>query len=159
MNATMNSLILMSCSATKGRTPAPAMDLYQGVMYSTFRANAPATWPSVVILSARHGFIDAGRVIEPYEQRMTGARAGEMLAELAAFDSIEWPGNVRSILLAGGKTYQQVMRAAIARRIKLGLLDADITIEQTSGGIGYQRSQLGAYLRNLAQQNQSANGG
>ncbi|EHM1653940.1 TPA: DUF6884 domain-containing protein [Citrobacter freundii] len=147
----MNSLIIMSCSAKKGRVAAPAINLYQGVMYSTFRANAPTTWPAVVILSARHGFIDVGRVIEPYEQRMTVARAGEMIAELAAFDSIEWPSGVRSILLAGGKTYQMVMRAAIERRIKIGLLNPDIIIERTSGGIGYQRAQLGSFLRSLAQ--------
>lgn len=139
----------MACSATKGRQAAPAMDLYQGVMYSTFRANAPAARPAVVILSAKHGFIEADRVIEPYEQRMTEARADEMIAELPGFDSVEWPAGVRSILLAGGKTYQRVMRAAINRRIELGLLDSDISIEQTSGGIGYQRAQLGAYLRNL----------
>lgn len=145
-----HSLILMSCSATKGRATAPAIDLYQGVMYSTFRANAPVIWPAVVILSARHGFIDANSIIEPYEQRMTAARAGEMVAELSAFDSIEWPSGVRSILLAGGKNYQKVMWAAIERRIKLGLLDVNIIIDQTSGGIGYQRAQLGAYLRNLA---------
>ncbi|HHA1396904.1 TPA: DUF6884 domain-containing protein [Enterobacter hormaechei subsp. xiangfangensis] len=144
------SLIIMACSATKGREVAPAMDLYKGVMYSTFRANVPATWPAIVILSARHGFIEADRVIAPYEQRMTEARAGEMVGELTAFDSIKWPSGVRSILLAGGKNYQKVMRAAIERRIKLGLLDANIIIEQTSGGIGYQRAQLGAYLRDLA---------
>ena len=81
---------------------------------------------------------------------MTAERACEMVAELSAFDSIEWPSGVRSILLAGGKNYQKVMWAAIERRIKLGLLDAKIIIDQTSGGIGYQRAQLGAYLRNLA---------
>lgn len=145
----MTSLIIMACSATKGGHTAPAMDLYQGVMYSTFRANAPAARPAVVILSAKHGFIEAGRVIEPYEQRMTEARADEMIAELAGFDSVEWPAGVRSILLAGGKTYRRVMRAAIKRRIDLCLLDSNLTIEETSGGIGYQRAQLGAYLRNL----------
>ena len=145
----MTSLIIMACSATKGRHAAPAMDLYQGVMYSTFRANAPAARPAVVILSAKHGFIEAVRVIEPYEQRMTEARADEMIAELAGFDSVEWPAGVRSILLAGGKTYRRVMRAAIKRRIDLCLLDSNLIIEETSGGIGYQRAQLGAYLRNL----------
>ncbi|HHR5658199.1 TPA: DUF6884 domain-containing protein [Klebsiella pneumoniae] len=145
----MTSLIIMACSATKGRQAAPAMDLYQGVMYSTFRANAPAARPAVVILSAKHGFIEADRVIEPYEQRMTEARADEMIAELAGFDSAEWPAGVHSILLAGGKTYRRVMRAAIKRRIDLCLLDSNLIIEETSGGIGYQRAQLGAYLRNL----------
>jgi hypothetical protein len=142
-------LVLMACSATKGATPAPAFELYLGVMYSTFRANAPATRPAVVILSAKHGFLSADQVIDPYEQRMSEARADEMLAELPDFDAIEWPAGVRSILLAGGKTYRRVMRAAIERRIELGLLDRDVTIEETAGGIGYQRAQLGAYLRSM----------
>jgi hypothetical protein len=142
-------LIIMACSATKASTAAPAIDLYKGVMYSTFRANAPATRPAVVILSAKHGFIDADRAIDPYEQRMTEARADEMLAELPDFDAIAWPAGVRSIFLAGGKTYRRVMRAAIERRIELGLLDRDVTIKQTAGGIGYQRAQLGAYLRDM----------
>jgi hypothetical protein len=144
-------LILMACSATKAATPAPAFELYQGVMYSTFRANAPATRPAVVILSAKHGFIAADQVTAPYEQRMTEARADEMLAELPDFDAIEWPSDVRAILLAGGKTYRRVMRAAIERRIELGLLSRDVVIEQTAGGIGYQRAQLGAYLRAMGE--------
>ena len=149
----VSSLILMACSATKGREAAPAMDLYRGVMYSTFRANVPAIHPAIVILSAKYGFIETDRVIEPYEQRMTEARADEMIAELPDLDSARWPAGVHSILLAGGKTYQRVMRAAIKRRIELGLLDNGIIIEQTSGGIGYQRAQLGAYLRNLPNSN------
>jgi hypothetical protein len=140
-------LVIMACSATKAATPARAIDLYQGVMYSTFRANVPFESPAVVILSALHGFVPADRVIDPYELRMTDARADEMLGELPDFDAIEWPAGVRSILLAGGKTYRRVMRAAIERRIELGGLDHDVSIEQTSGGIGYQRAQLGAYLR------------
>jgi hypothetical protein len=143
-------LIVMACSATKAATPSPAFELYQGVMYSTFRANAPATRPAVVILSAKHGFIEADRVIDPYEQRMTEARADEMLGELPDFDSIEWPSDVGAIFLAGGKAYRRVMRAAIERRIELGLLERDVMIEQSNAaGIGYQRAQLGAYLRNM----------
>ena len=102
-----------------------------------------------MILSAKHGFLPADQVIEPYEQRMSDARADEMLAELPDFDAIEWPAGVRSIFLAGGKTYRRVMRAAIERRIELGLLDRDLSIVETHGGIGYQRAQLGAYLRAL----------
>jgi hypothetical protein len=146
-------LIIMACSATKDTKPAPAFELYQGVMYSTFRANAPATRPPVVILSAKHGFIAADQRIEPYEQRMTEARADEMLGELPDFDAIEWPSDVTAIFLAGGKAYQRVMRAAIERRIELGLLPRDVTIERTAGGIGYQRAQLGAYLRGTGANN------
>jgi hypothetical protein len=146
-------LIIMACSATKDTKPAPAFELYQGVMYSTFRANEPAVRPAVVILSAKHGFIAADQHIAPYEQRMTDARADEMVDELPDFDSIEWPSDVSAIFLAGGKTYQRVMRAAIERRIELGLLPRDVTIERTAGGIGYQRAQLGAYLRGMGASN------
>ncbi|SDE42025.1 DUF6884 domain-containing protein [Paraburkholderia lycopersici] len=142
-------LILMACSATKAATPSPAIDLYQGVMYSTFRANVPFEPPAVIILSALHGFVPAERVIEPYELRMTDARADEMLADLPDFDASAWPAGVRSIFLAGGKTYRRVMRAALDRRVRLGGIDADATITETAGGIGYQRAQLGAYLRNM----------
>jgi hypothetical protein len=142
-------LVIMACSATKAATPAPAIELYQGVMYSTFRANVTATRPAVLILSAKHGFLAADQVVEPYEQRMTDARADEMLGELPDFDAIEWPSDVGAIFLAGGKTYRRVMRAAIERRIELGLLSRDVTIERTAGGIGYQRAQLGAYLRGM----------
>jgi hypothetical protein len=143
-------LVLMACSATKGATPAPAFELYRGVMYSTFRANEPATRPAVVILSAKHGFLPADQVIEPYEQRMSESRADDMLADLAQFDAIAWPAGVRSAMLVGGKAYRRVMRAAIERRIRLGSIPADVTIDETDGaGIGYQRAQLGAYLRSM----------
>jgi hypothetical protein len=144
------TLVLMACSATKADAPAPALELYRGVMYSTFKANAAST-QAVVILSAKHGFVGAGQVIEPYEQRMTEARADEMISELPDFDAIAWPRNVGSILLAGGKAYRRVMRAAIERRIELGVLAADVELKETDGaGIGYQRAQLGAYLRESA---------
>lgn len=144
-------LVIMACSATKAATPAPALDLYRGVMYSTFRANAPATRPAVIILSAKHGFITAEQVVDPYEQRMTEARADDMLAELPAFDTIAWPADVRAVMLAGGKSYRRVMRAAIERRMCLGSIAADVAITETAGGIGYQRAQLGAYLRGMGE--------
>jgi hypothetical protein len=143
----------MACSATKASTAAPALDLYRGVMYSTFRTNAPTTRPAVLILSAKHGFIEADRVIDPYEQRMTEARADEMLADLPAFDSVAWPRDTKTIMLVGGKTYRRVMRAAIARRMRLGSIDTHVTLRETAGGIGYQRAQLGAYLRGMGQLN------
>jgi hypothetical protein len=149
----MHDLILMACSATKGATPAPAFDLYRGVMYSTFRTNAPATRPAVIILSAKHGFLAADQTIEPYEQRMSKARGDEMLADLVRFDSITWPTDIRTVFLAGGKDYRRVMRAALDRRIRLGSIAGDVAIMETAGAIGYQRAQLGGYLRALGECN------
>ncbi|MDX6008499.1 DUF6884 domain-containing protein [Cupriavidus necator] len=123
------------------------MDLYQGVMYESYRAHVrPEASPNVLILSARHGFIDPRDVIAPYDQRMTTQRADEILADLPAFAaSADWPTQVGKVLLAGGKEYRRVMRAALVRQY--GALP--LTVHETTGGIGTQRSQLGTFLDGL----------
>jgi hypothetical protein len=147
----MTHLVLMACSGLKGHLPAPAIDLYKGVMWQTLRAHMPDQKPAVIVLSALHGFVPAHRVIAPYEQRMTPARAEEMgdVLSVARFDFADpWPAGVRSVMLAGGQHYRRVMHAAIFRRRMIGDLSPDADIYQTTGkGIGYQRAQLAEYLR------------
>ncbi|CAE6843568.1 DUF6884 domain-containing protein [Paraburkholderia aspalathi] len=144
-------LIIMACSATKLERPARAFDLYQGVMYSTFRANVSrVARPEVMILSARHGFVCADTVIAPYEQRMTAERANAMLSDLPSYLCEGWPAQARNVLLVGGKEYRRVMRAAVSHLSRTGRVASDASVDETSGGIGYQRSQLGAYLRAIA---------
>lgn len=142
------ALLLLACSGTKLDRPAPAMDLYQGVMYESYRAHVrPEASPNVLILSARHGFIDPRDVIAPYDQRMTAERADEILADLPAFAaSTDWPTQVGEVLLAGGKEYRRVMRAALVRQYNA----LPLTVHETTGGIGMQRSQLGAFLDSIA---------
>lgn len=50
------------------------------------------------------------------------------------------------MILAGGQQYRRVMRAALTRRY--GVLPP--LLQETEGGIGMQRSQLGAFLDGLA---------
>lgn len=141
----MRPLVMMACSATKASVQAPAFDLYQGVMYKTFRACVkPLARPEVVILSAMHGFVQADAILAPYEQRMTKARADAMLADLPRFmKAVCWPDSITQVFLAGGKEYRVVMRAAMAS------VYPNIKVEECFGGIGYQRSQLGNYLQSL----------
>lgn len=141
----------MACSGGKLDRPAPAMDLYRGVMYQSFRAHVkPETAPAVVILSALHGFIDPTAVIAPYDLRMTAHRASEMLADLPSFmDGVTWPGDVDQVFLAGGATYRCVMRAALQRLVDQGCMPASLVMCEASAGIGYQRSELGKYLDGL----------
>ena len=56
-----------------------------------------------------------------------------------------WPTRVGSVMLAGGAQYRRVMRAALARRYGPQLP----ALQETTGGIGMQRSQLGAFLDRL----------
>lgn len=142
------ALLLLACSGTKLDRQARAIDLYQGVMYESYREHLRReARPNVLILSARHGFLDPLAVIDPYDQRMTAQRADAMLADLPAFvRSANWPAQVGKVLLAGGKEYRRVMRAALARQYNTTLP----AIQETTGGIGMQRSQLGAFLDGLA---------
>lgn len=144
-------LLLMACSATKLDRPAPARDLYRGVMYETFRAHVKEdAQPNRVILSALHGFVCPDTVLSPYEHRMTADRADEMLADLPRYmAAVTWPTDTRKVFLAGGMQYRRVMRAAIERLSGRGRIAAEIVVGETQGAIGVQRSQLGNYLRSL----------
>lgn len=138
-------LLLLACSGTKLDRPAKALELYKGVMYSTFaRHKSAEAPPSVVILSAEHGFLSPDIVIAPYNRRMTVARANEMLAELRQFNvHAAWPREIGKTLLAGGAESRRVMRAMLSVLYPEALPFAS----ETSGGIGQQRAQLGAFLR------------
>jgi hypothetical protein len=145
-------LVLMACSATKLNRPAPAMDLYRGVMYETFRAHVRAdAQPQVIILSAQHGFIQPDAEIAPYDAGMTADRAVIMLSDLStAMAGAVWPDQVGPVFLAGGMRYRRVMRAAVERLARKVGAGAAPAIVETSGGIGIQRSQLGQYLDGLS---------
>lgn len=155
-----NRLVFMPCSAKKGGKAGPAMDLYQGVFFQTFRSNVPAdAMPNVVILSAEHGFIGPDAQIEPYDRLLDKARADEMLGDMPkvitdikkAMAGIP-ADQIKDVLLVGGKEYQAVMRAALAQMKEDGLIPEDASVNATSGGIGEQRQQLGQYLRALPSQ-------
>lgn len=142
-------LLLMACSGLKLDRPAPALELYRGVMYESFRKHVAATArPHVIILSALHGFLSASSVIEPYDVRMNAERSQDMLIDLdGAMRGADWPGQVDDVFLAGGELYRRVMRAAVERQYG----ESSVAITGTHGAIGVQRSQLGQYLRHLAQ--------
>lgn len=144
-----DQLLLMACSATKLQRPAPAISLYQGVMWATYRKHCKnAASPHVVILSALHGFVSPGTVLEPYEQRMTSAKADKMVENLSQFMSgVAWPRGICHVFLSGGLEYRRVMRAAVASLVATQVLPASASVDAVSGGIGYQRSQLGQYLQ------------
>jgi len=149
MQSPPRPLLMLACSGMKLAAPAPALELYRGVMYQTYRANVRAgAEPHIVILSALHGFLNPETIIAPYDQRMTGARADEMLAHLVSRYMVgaSWPRELGNVFLAGGAEYRRVMRAALdALRDCYGI--EAIAIAETRGGIGEQRAQLGAFLR------------
>lgn len=136
-------LLLLACSGRKAERRAPALQLYQGVMYQTLRVHLRAeAKPEIVILSARHGFSAPDEVLEPYDQRMSAARADELLAAMhRGITQVSWPRRACGVFLVGGHEYRRVMRAAVA------LVGAgDLPVEEVSGGIGHHRAQLARFL-------------
>ena len=142
-------LLLLPCSDMKASAAAPAMELYKGVFFQTYKSNVqPGAFPLVVILSAKHGFVNADEQIAPYDEVMSARRADTMLADLSKYvTKANWPSGITDVMIVGGKEYQRVMRAAVAELQSYGIIDPDATINATSGGIGVQRQQLGEYLR------------
>jgi hypothetical protein len=142
-------LLLMPCSDMKGPAKATAMELYKGVFFQTYKSNVqPGAFPLVVILSAKHGFINTNQEIAPYDEVMSTARADTMLANLPKYiANIKIPSGITDVMIVGGKEYQRVMRAAVAELQSFGLVSPEASINATSGGIGFQRQQLGEYLR------------
>lgn len=61
-------LVLVGCVKSKVRHAAPAKDLYDSPLWHKRRAYAEATGMPWGILSAEHGLVDPGTVLEPYDR-------------------------------------------------------------------------------------------
>ena len=66
----MRRLIILACSAKKLDHAARAVDIYQGSIFKFGLQYANTNRYDVVILSALHGFLQPGTVIEPYNVKM-----------------------------------------------------------------------------------------
>ena len=67
----------MSCTGDKREGAHRALDLYRARQFAVARKFAASGW-RVLVLSAEHGLIDGGDVIECYERPMTKVRAAEL---------------------------------------------------------------------------------
>lgn len=153
MRLAEKTLIMMPCSGKKLSHWAPAKELYTGVMWQSLRVHLPEGCnPVMPILSAEHGFLNPVEVIAPYELRMTGQRASEMVGERLGetFHQLKLAMDSRtgitSVLIVGGIHYRKVMNTMVGMLISDGSVAKDAEIEETTGGIGFQRQQLGLYL-------------
>lgn len=147
MTSAARDLVILACSGRKLPYAAPALELYQGVMYSTFRAHVrPEAFPNVMILSALHGFIRGDAVIEPYDLRLSQRCRDGMIDSLGEDPGVGWPEGVTRVLLAGGRDYRRVMHAAVPILVDRGFVSARAAVLETSGGIGCQRQQLAGFL-------------
>lgn len=158
-------LLLLACSGLKHDTlePIAPIELYQGVMYDVLRKWMPELDRCEIrILSAKHGLVtDQWPKIPTYNERMSKQKAQAMI-EAGLFEHHDGGvapyfylrparGHVyREIFLAAGAEYRGVFKAWILEMQARGMVAADAVIVEVHGGIGEQRSQLGAWLRSIA---------
>lgn len=146
-------LVLMACCATKKEGKGPALDIYQGVFFQTYKNKVKKNAePYLGILSAKYGFIRPDQEIETYEQVMDKERADALLAEGDQLAKrILPPGGptIKDVLIVGSKEYQRVMKAAVYDLMQQGRIDKNASINVTKGGIGEQRAELGRYLSSI----------
>ncbi|WP_159944911.1 DUF6884 domain-containing protein [Nocardiopsis sp. FR6] len=74
-------LVIVGCSREKKAEPAPALSLYEGWGVPPLRARIGSHQECrrrVMILSARHGLLNAEETVAPYDQAMTPERARQL---------------------------------------------------------------------------------
>ncbi|MFW6118918.1 MAG: tRNA-guanine transglycosylase DpdA [Planctomycetota bacterium] len=107
-------LLIVACSKTKKekRVPAPALILYDGVNFRVLRKFLREQgWPAgldIRVLSAEYGLIEATKLIEPYDQRMTADAARGMRANV--LDQLSQRREPGSVFINLGKDYRPAVK-------------------------------------------------
>lgn len=134
-------LVLVGCVKTKVHHPAPAKDLYDSPLWERRRRYAESTGMPWAILSAEHGLVDPGTLLEPYDRYLgsepsayrrqwSNRVAGDVLALLGEL-------GLRSVELHAGAAYVQSGLASALR-------DAGVAVSWPVRGLTIGQ-QLGWY--------------
>jgi hypothetical protein len=162
----LDTLVLMACSERKIATerPVPLLELYDGPMWRTLRANLGAVpAAAVVVLSGGLGLLEAGAYAMPYNARLT-APAAAMLVD-GGLDA--YPGaNVgrcqefrpsgptprqvleraagpwRQVIVAAPAAYRAPLLELVGKAKRAGLIAADAVVVAEGGGILEQCAAL-----------------
>lgn len=120
--------VVVGCGALKRPEPAPAIDLY----VSNF-ARAAAAWAlsvttrdRVLVLSAKHGLVDADTVLAPYDVSFTGP-ASRLTSDPVVVDDLlalqaarrEADGFDGEVLTTAGKVYRDRLARATGGQVRL----------------------------------------
>ncbi len=139
-------LLIVACSQRKTQTksPAPAIEVYDGVNFRVLRKflreNGRPFGFAIKILSARYGLIDDATLIKPYDQRLDKERAGEINRQtLSQLSKLGMPARVFVNL---GKDYLPAVAG-------LDGVFPDSNIFFAPGPIGVKMKAMKDWLRGL----------
>jgi hypothetical protein len=143
----MNRLLIIACSQRKNPASGllPAVDRYDGPAFRVLRkflAQAPGEIPTVLIVSARYGLLDAQRRIPDYDCRMSAARARELRPQV--LEAARHPLTAECWLEIGlcvGKQYRIALDGISS------LIRDDLPLVVIGGGLGQRLTRLRAWLR------------
>lgn len=129
--ATDNRVTLIQCTNSKQDTASPARDLYDESQYfRRMREWANARGNPWFILSAKHGLVSPGTVIEPYDERgLSEQQANEIAAELSK-------RGVTVVDITAGRDYTNQLVPALEAR------GVDVINHFAGCRIGTRRSKL-----------------
>jgi hypothetical protein len=146
-------LLILSCSATKARTPGllSAEDRYLGALWQVAKKHDRlAQRAQRLALSAEFGLIHATKPIPWYDRRMDRDRVSELVeaAELSALaEIVNRSGGLDEICLCGAAPYVQCARQMlIVARDKGVLAGPMVPTEIINGPIGEMRRDLRLWL-------------
>jgi hypothetical protein len=141
----MNRLLIIACSQRKKPDPGllSAIERYDGPAFRVLRkylAERHADVPSVVILSAKFGLIDASTGIQDYDHRMSAARARELGERVLEAGRPLLAGR-REVAVCVGKEYRPALDAL------LGAVPSGTALGFIQGGRGLRLTRLRSWLR------------
>lgn len=148
-------LLILACSAKKTETadPLPAIDMYQGVLFSVLK-KALREDPSlgsklkILIVSAKYGLIQADTNIYYYDLKMTPKNAVlQKKSNTLRLKNILKAEMPETIVFAAGKTYLQ----------SIDFTNISIPVEFINGEIGIMLHQLKVWLNTVCQEGNNAN--
>ncbi len=142
----VDRLLILSCSQRKAPAKGclPAIDRYDGpafrVLRKYLRENLPEA-PTVLILSAKYGLIEADRRIPPYDRRLSRTSAERLRPQVLEtvrriLRSRPW----RSVGVCAGKEYRSTLNGLAE------LLPADVRLDLLAGGLGKRLAALRDWL-------------
>jgi Family of unknown function (DUF6884) len=148
-------LVFMPCGQKKLDHGAPVNQLYTSPLWNTWRTHALMDAPQMIVLSAKHGFIDQDTWVEPYVQKLYRAVERHWIASLEdnrVVDALCCAARspiIRDVLLVGSEEYRRVMRIAVTKLIQRGRIDPEASIDEAAGEVGEKCRQLRLYLIGL----------